>query len=527
MTLLALLAALPAAATTRFAPPKPVVPIRAAAAPLALSAASLSLPAEEQRPLPLLGALEIAAPTPAAPASAADVQAAPVFERRSMTRAADQARALSDALLSEAASSDAPESKGPGSEAATKPARRRGSAKGPRAVQDVRAGDAVSLEHAELLDQSLRRRATSWIYKLGKVGVSLAGPVEPVLRVVSADLRGAGSKRERVSYHIEWTQGVLRRGAFQAEIPLKSREPSLRKTSPSLPPAQKQMTLRFRPGTSESEAVSTLERFGLTLLSRSARNEVVDYRVDISLARWPLEHAIWRLQQEPSVLFAMPGKLDFPAERQYWIVVNVDAGQAGEDALTVLSKSGHVVLEAKDGGYFRIGAPTGMTGARAARLLSNSPALLYAAPAGPNELAESRLAVVSFPGWRGGRTAAVSDSFVSKVLRHYGLRVVADYGGREFKVYEKDRKSGAEIVAALAGVPSVTAHAVGTLPDAAVDVKVRDAISRKTGDMVDFETTKSRNYSELERLGATRRQLARYVAEVDAVPNRFSSWSTE
>lgn len=412
------------------------------------------------------------------------------------------------------------------------------SARSAPAVSGVTYASAVSARHRAVLAESLRRRKAGWFRGLARMGVALAGPVAPTLKVLEA--KDLSSKTAAVvtgvAFTVQWTQGPARAGAFRVVVPVKDPEPELTRLADPAVPEARQLVLRMKSRVMDASGPVPVERAvtdaevraflaaqGLRVVSRSYDGvwtaAVPGGQRAATVAR--------RLSGRGLVLSAAPKTASFPEADQLLVAfkrravleavsARVETEVGDEAVAAALAGRGLTVLERTRDGLWRVGAPKGKAAKLLAALESDA-VVLYARPLSM-DVPEAKQTVLTL-------REGTDDEALAALLRRHGLTVLTALGERVYKV------GGDAAAAALASDASIaSAVAVGSLPDEAVEASARGTASHKgrPWSQTEYNLVWSMGYDGLVKAGATQAQMARYEKLCADAPVRggsFNPWS--
>ncbi|MBI3300419.1 MAG: hypothetical protein HYZ75_19815 [Elusimicrobia bacterium] len=491
----------PGAPSVTVTPALTVTAPRLTVAPLALPAASLT----PTLPAPAIVAVVAAQAAPAPLASFVQTQAAaqPALQALSVPNPSASGAHAAGVSLEDALTGR----KSIGAVFAAPVGPVNGIGRSEPAVSGVSYAKDISARQRARLDESLRRRKAGWYRGLSRMGITLAGPESPKLKVVKAETlssKGLAAVVVAEAFTVEWSQGRTRGGSFRVTVPAKDPEPEFRRLADPAVPDAAQVVVRFKTGAADADIRAFLESQGLRVISRGYDGT---WLAGVTGRAKPAA-AAKRLLSDPLVLSAA-AKLAAFAEADQALI----AFRAGADETALadaLKRHKLTVLERTRDGLWRVGTPQGRADkVRAA--LETEAAVLYARTL-KADFPESRQAIVTL------RTK--DEDALRAFLRHHGLTVLDVLGERTFRV--------AGTISEDAGVESVVA--VGSLPDAAVDAAAAGAASYKgrPWSATEYNLNWALGYGSLARLGASAAQLARYerlTAEAPVRGGGFNPWS--
>jgi hypothetical protein len=408
-------------------------------------------------------------------------------------------------------------------------------------LKKVAYAAAIPAESQALLDESLSRRKTAWTRQLAAMGVELAGPVQPELKVTASrdTLKG-----EKVEFTLEWNQGELRVGSFKAFVTRKNLNPDLRRMPAPPVSDEKKLLLRFKKTVladvaginiesevSMAEIKAFLDQRGLRLISEDQYNGIVIAAVTGA----DVAEAVARdINAKGILLSAKPFTYSAPEERQILLVFKkttvVDAGVKTEvevsdtDKAELLAGLGLTVLEISRQGEWLVAVAPGASADAASQALSRS-RLVRHAYASLADAPESRQVVLTF------RESAVDDDAVAGVLTSRGIKVLEFLGERFYRVAAPEGMTGKDLAADLAKASAVEAAvAVGSVSDADIEASARGVASYKGRPWSSTEYNMNYYYAEMSLVarGATKAQLEAFRKLCDEAPVRgggFNPWS--
>lgn len=495
------------------APLAPLAPLGVVFAPLtALNAQAAYSPLAAPALIPPAAALaapQASAPKISAAADAAGMAGAVQTELKELSKpdlSGEDARASADRLMENIIGRGAAPSK-----------------RAKSGVQPLLTGvafaDGVTASQRELFQESLGRRKAAWTRGLTSQGLKLNAPEAPSLTLTVSAAQNHGANAVR--YVVDWTQGEIHVGRFHAWIPVKSPTPNLTKSPAPLPPAEKQITLRFKES-AKTNIQAFVESQGLRFLSKTWEGIVTAAVTGTDDA----DEVSRRLTGLGPVLYAAPASFTAPEANRFQLVFKTSAGQDRIGA--VLREHGLRVVSVHRGVY-TVGAagldPMAMTG-----VLEKESGVLYASPALVDPPLERQFIITLRKSAKAWGPAASEDE-IADLLRRHHLLVLTDFGGGTYKVASRLGEAAAQSAGRVAAEPAVeSAVAVGALSEDELTSAARSAVSHKGGIWSETEYTAQRStiYRRLAMRGATPEQLERFDKLCDAAPvngGRFNPWS--
>lgn len=378
---------------------------------------------------------------------------------------------------------------------------------------------AVPAPPRALLAETLRRRQAGWREGMKSAGVRADAPA-PSFAVTKVAEKSAGTPAAETSYEISWSQGPQRVGAFRVTIRHKDLRARFARLAAPEAPKSKVFSVRLLPGIARADAERLLEAAGLRVLGGSGQ----DWRVAAVGRDTPKAAAARLMKAKDAVFYASPAAKAAPSRL---LRVRVLPG-ATEDELSALFRAARLTVSVAPRPYLAQPDPWLLVASgpveKALKRLRASGLVLAASPAAL-KLDEGRQAVVRV------KEGVDAVDLAARLNRDWGVDLVAEHGGRSYRVQAPKGVSGAALAARLSADSAVErAVPVGAVSDESVAAAAKGAASYKGRPWSSTEYNMQSYYSRLslEEAGATRAQLETFERLLAAAPvlgGGFNPWS--